>query len=198
MPETIIEPTREHAVKIRDLLKHGLRGGTGKPEPGDMCVEQCVCYALGEPNSDEPTCVGKAVRSFKISLNDSDWSSNAARAKGMARIAIAQLGSNKINQNIFVKELALATIRRIVPIALRAAAGMHGLPAEHKPKLEDHAAKCEAATKLDAAIAASYAASYAARAAIAKDEVLSLMAEIGAEALQKAGSPGCQWLDVID
>jgi hypothetical protein len=40
----------------------------------------------------------------------------------MRRIAIAQLGSDTIDQTVFVKELALATIRKIVPIALKAAA----------------------------------------------------------------------------
>lgn len=105
----------------------------------------------------------------------------------MRRIAIAQLGSNEIDQNVFVKELALATIRKIVPIALRAAAGMPG-NAKHKDSLQEHANKCEQVETLDAA---SYAASYAAR-----DSVLNLMAEIGVEALQKAGSPGCEWLDL--
>jgi hypothetical protein len=128
-----------------------------------MCVEAAVCYALGLPHSDNPPCVGEAVRSFKIALNDSDWSSPKARAIGMRRIAIAQLGSNEIDQSVFVKELALATIRKIVPLALRAAAGMKGLPAEHKLKLEGAALECEQVTyDFDAARAASYAASDAA------------------------------------
>jgi hypothetical protein len=49
-----------------------------------MCVEAAVCYALGLPHSDNPPCVGYAVRQYKIRLNDSNWSSNEARAKGHA------------------------------------------------------------------------------------------------------------------
>ena len=58
-----------------------------------MCVEAAVCYAYDLPHSDKPPCVGNAVREFKIRLNDCNWSSSKARARGMRRIAIAQLGS---------------------------------------------------------------------------------------------------------
>src|SRR5690348_1343442 len=111
-----ITPTRETAKKILDLLKHGLTHGKGTQEPGKMCVEAVVCCAMGLPHSDDPPCVAPAVRSFKIELNDSSWSSNIARANGLCRLAIAQLGSNEIDQAIFVKEVALAAIRKVVPI----------------------------------------------------------------------------------
>jgi hypothetical protein len=159
-----IKPTRDHAIKIIDLLKHGLTHGKGDPEPGAMCVEAAVCYAMGLPHGDEPPCVAPDVRSFKIALNDSVWSSNMARANGLRRLAIAQLGSNEIDQCVFAKELALATVRKIVPIALRAAAKLQD-DKQHKEALENHASKCEAATDRDAARAASDAARYAARAA---------------------------------
>ena len=204
--------TRELAEKVRDVVSAGLVCGKGEPIPGRMCVEAAVCYAMGLPHSDEPTCVGQAVRSFKIALNDSNWSSDMARANGMKRIAIAQLGSIEIDQNQFTKELALATIRRILPIVLRAAAKLHH-EQKHIDALNDSATACEtcddaaadaaarsaanaANAAANAANAAAYAAAYAARSA-ARDEVLSLMAEIGVEALQKCGSPGCEFLDVI-
>src|SRR5690348_10965698 len=175
MREREMQLNKEIATKVLSVVDAGLVRGVGKPVPGKMCVEAAVNFALGLPHSDEPPCVGYAVRSFKIALNDSNWSSDAARTKGMRKLAIAQLGSNEIDQGAFVKELALATVRRIVPLALRAAAGMPG-NAAHKDSLEQHAKACESAKDLDAASyaaraasdaasAASYAARYAASAA---------------------------------
>lgn len=108
-----------------------------------MCVEAAVCCALGLPHSDEPTCVGEAVRSAKIVLNDSAWSSDKARAKGMRRIAIAQLGSDKIDQLKFSTTLAELTIRKILPKALRIVAQLQTV-LEHQQKLNEAADRCEA------------------------------------------------------
>jgi hypothetical protein len=207
------KPTKQTAIKILELLKHGLVKGKGIPEPGKMCVEAAVCYAMGLPHDDNPPCVAPAVRAFKIALNDSNWSSNAARAKGLQRIAIAQLGSENIDQVFFAKELARLIIQRIVSIALWAAAKQNP---KHAAKLEDAAVRCEkegtkeaatftASTAADAAYAATYAAAYAATyaaayaayAAYAGDEVLFLAAEIGVEVLQICKSPGCKWLSLI-
>src|SRR5688572_33015278 len=110
------------AKKVLWVVDQGLVHGLGVPEPGKLCVEAAVCYAMGLPHSDEPSCVGKAVRAFKIRLNDSRWSSNEARTKGMRKLAIAQLGSEEIDQQAFAKLVCEGAIRRIVPIALRAAA----------------------------------------------------------------------------
>jgi hypothetical protein len=135
-------PTREHAAKIIELLQHGLVEGVGKPEPGKMCVEAAVCYALGEPHGDTPTCVGSAVRAFKIRLNDAKWPSNQARADGLREIAIAQLGSNEIDQREFAKRVTLKVIQQITPIALRSAA--KAVPA-HEVALNAAATACEVA-----------------------------------------------------
>jgi hypothetical protein len=147
-----------------------------------MCVEAAVCYALGQPHGDEPECVNDAVRWFKIRLNDAKWSSNKARAVGMRRLAIAQLGTNdpSFDEKRFVEVLVEQTIRQIVPHALRVA----GKTAkdEHKALLEEAAVRCERdgdseaarnAKKADAAYAytacaasaAAYAAAHAAHAA---------------------------------
>ncbi len=82
-----------------------------------------------------------------------------ARSNGLKRLAIAQLGSNEIDEQIFVKELVLATVRRIVPEALRAAARVNP---SHSEALEKHALTCADVKDLNAARAASYAASCAA------------------------------------
>jgi hypothetical protein len=99
------QPTEELCSRIISLLSHGLVAGLGTPEPGKMCVEAAVCAAMNLPHSDSPACIGDAVRSFQIRLNDSSWSSEQERAKGLKRLAIAQLGSDKISQEEFSKKV---------------------------------------------------------------------------------------------
>lgn len=112
-------PTIKTAHKIIDILSHGLSSGLGTPKPGEMCVEAAVCYAMDLPHSDKPNCVAESIRKFKIGLNDCNWSSNQARANGLRKLAVAQLGSNTINENLFVSELALGIIRKILPVILK-------------------------------------------------------------------------------
>ena len=45
----MIEITEAVALKVRDTVAAGLSNGLGNPEPGQMCVEAAVCYALGLP-----------------------------------------------------------------------------------------------------------------------------------------------------
>jgi hypothetical protein len=87
--------------KFISLIPYGFVKGKGKPEPGKMCIEAALCYSMGLPHNDDPPCVGSSVREYKISLNDCDWESNIIRAKTMAPLGIAQLGSNTLNQDIF-------------------------------------------------------------------------------------------------
>lgn len=101
-----IKINKELAVKVIETVKPGLCHGLGDPEPGKMCVEAAVNYACGLPHGDSPSCVGNVVRDFKINLNDQAWSTNKKRANGMIKIAIAQLGSNKLDQNKF-RELVI-------------------------------------------------------------------------------------------
>src|SRR5579864_5625503 len=78
--------------KFDEILSRGLSSGLGKRD-GQMCVEAAVCAALNLPHGDSPTYVTPAIRAFKIALNDSAWSSEAARASGLRRLGIAQVGS---------------------------------------------------------------------------------------------------------
>lgn len=96
------------AKKVNEVVSKGLVCGLGTQEPGKMCVEAAVCYAMGLEHSDQPSCVDGEVRTFKIFLNDNDWSSNMARAKGLKKVAIAQLGSVQCKSSfgdIFNKKL---------------------------------------------------------------------------------------------
>lgn len=214
----MLELNETIARKVLTTVDAGLVRGLGRQKPGAMCIEAAVCFAYGLPHSDQPPCVGSAVRNFKIRLNDSSWSSDAARAKGMRKLAIAQLGSDVIDQKAFAKLVVEGSIRQIVPIALRAAASRNP---KHADALEAAAVRCEqegtgeaakfarsvaqkarhdaAADAYAAAAADAYADAYAAAyAAAARDRVLTICAEIGLQALITLKSPGCEYLWLCD
>lgn len=157
----------------------------GKPIPGQMCIEAAVCFAYGLPHSDNPPCVGYAVRSMKISLNDSKWSSNTARTAGMRALSVAQLGSDAIDQVAFMKLVAEGLIRRVAPMALRAAASLQ--PEPHKAKLLAAADRCERDGNAAAADAAA-----------ARDGVLMVVADVILQALITLKSPGVQYMYLLD
>lgn len=99
------EVGEELAKRVLYMVDAGLVCGVGEPVRGKMCIEAAVSYAMGEEHGDEPSCVHVSVRGAKIHLNDEDWSNNKARAKGMRRIAVAQLGSKNIDHKLFVATL---------------------------------------------------------------------------------------------
>jgi hypothetical protein len=138
-----IEITKDVVTKLLEVVDAGLVDGMGKPVPGQMCVEAAVCYALGLPHSDNPQCVAPSLRSLKIRLNDSAWSSNAARAKGLRRLAVIQLGSkDHLDAKEFAIRCAELATKTCVPAALRAAASIHK-DAKHVQALRDAANRCE-------------------------------------------------------
>jgi hypothetical protein len=208
--------TKPLVTKLLSVVDAGLCSGKGRPEPGFMCIEAAVCYALDLPHSDDPPCVSPAVRAVKIALNDSAWSSKAARAKGMRKLAVAQLGTKGVINDVeFARALAEETIRLMVPRALRIVAPL--IPS-HSDKLEAAAVRCETDGNYDAArdaaIAASYAsaamaaraardaasaASYAASAASAamakaRDRELAFFADLVLEVLIALKAPGAKWV----
>jgi len=160
-----IQITRDNASKVLEVVDAGLCKGLGNPVPGKMCVEAAVCYALGLPHGDDPSCVAPALRSLKIKLNDKSWSSNAARAKGLRRLAVAQLGSaGHLDEKEFVKRIATHAISVSVPLALRSAASIHK-NAEHRAALIEAAVRCEKEQTKQAALDARNTAADAADAA---------------------------------
>src|ERR1700722_17522478 len=129
--------TKSIARKVLSVVDAGLIKGAGNADknnrgkPGAMCVEAAVCYALDLPHGDDPACVSRALRSLKIKLNDSNWSSAKARAAGLRRLAVAQLGSrDHVDDNEFANRVAELAIRTSVPLALRAAASINKNPAD--------------------------------------------------------------------
>jgi hypothetical protein len=213
------------ARRVLETVDAGLCSGLGEPVPGQMCVEAAVCFALGMPHGDKPECVAAEDRAA-ISLNDARWSSARARAVGLRRVAVMQLGTAGMDRTEWTRIVVELTIRRIVPEALRAAA-RHG--PSHAKALEDAAVRCErdgneaaawnardvarAAAAYEAAdavvdalvastltthLAAAYAVSAAERGVGVCDRVLLITARILEEAYERTGSPGLDLLREIE
>jgi hypothetical protein len=112
--------TKALAIRVLNVVDAGLVDGVGDPEPGKMCVEAAVSYAMGEPHTDRPTCVHPRLRQFKIWLNDGPWDSDLARTKGLREIAIAQLGSvNTLNWELFQRDLSDLVLNKFSGAALK-------------------------------------------------------------------------------
>lgn len=192
-----MEINRELAAKVLEIVDAGLVKGMGRPEPGKMCVEAAVNYAMGRPHGDDPSCVSPALRRLKITLNDKNWSSTAARARGLRRLAIAQLGSrDTLDEKEFVRRVAESVVRKQVPIALRAAASKQKDDGKREALLAA-AERCEKEGTREAALGAKKAADAAADAAPAKrDEKLAEFAEDVVQILVDMKAPGCEWLDL--
>ncbi len=101
------------------LLKRGLSKGVGRRD-GKMCIEAAICTILNLPHGDEPGCVASSVRSFKITLNDANWSSDEARAAGLRDLGLAQLGSlGVVDDRDFCRAMAERTTRVLIPKLFR-------------------------------------------------------------------------------
>jgi hypothetical protein len=146
--------------KLKEIIPQGLVYGLGKPKPGELCVEAAICLALGEPHGDEPSCVHDVDRDFSIALNDAKWSSEKARAEALLPLAIAQLGTAGKDRTKWIKRIAEGTIRKILPMALRAAAKKKPEFAEAEElerfaeELEKVAVRCEKEGTREAVLAA--------------------------------------------
>lgn len=114
--------TKALARKVLGVVDKGLTRGLGKPEPGKMCVEAAICYAFGWEHGDDPECVTDAVRDYKVQVNDQNWSSKAARAKGMRRAAVAQLGSESLKEGRFQRRVIRLSASTVLPPVVLAVA----------------------------------------------------------------------------
>jgi hypothetical protein len=140
-------------AKFDLLLERGLSRGLGATS-GQMCIEAAICHTLGLPHNDDPQCVAESVRCFKIALNDSNWSSPQARAKGLRDLGLAQLGSKGIvSDKDFVTILSRKVIQVLIPKLFR--------QIFTNQECLDVANRCETEGTSTAAIAAANAASAA-------------------------------------
>lgn len=178
--------TAEQVQKILSLIDKGLTSGLGENKPGQMCIEAVICHVLEGRQSDRPQCVAPVLRSLKIRLNDANWSSNQARARGMRRLGLAQLGSaGVLDETEFCRRVVDYALRKSTPRALRSAASIC--------KDEKHkAALCEAADRCEKE--GTRQAAYAAAKKTAHDLSLAGYAEDIVQILIEMKAPGCQWL----
>ena len=187
--------TTKQVQKIITTVDAGLCSGVGQPVPGSMCVEAAVCYGMGLPHGDRPTCVSPALRSLKITLNDSRWSSYEARARGLRKLAVLQLGTKEgFNDVEFATRVARLAVKVIAPRAKEyaaadadAAADAYAATYAAAAARSSAYAATSAATSADADAAASatYAAS-AARAAAYADAYAAVHAAVHAASARAA------------
>ena len=196
------------ARKVLEVVDKGLVKGLGNPEPGKMCVEAAVNYAMGLPHGDSPQCVGRSVRDFKIALNDSYWSSDKARTEGLRKLAIAQLGSDTLNQDDFTEKLGYRCMTTVLPLivgnALKEDAENEFVKKNVDSKqLEIVVSQLEKAKTFEEAktlvrqIRNIYSA-YALKNPRFTDKILNLIAQAGLDTLIEMKSPGIKWLDICE
>lgn len=143
--------TEQNAIRVLEVVDKGLTYGLGNPKPGKMCVEAAVCFAFGERHDDNPKCVDGYLVGFKIDLNDQEaWKSKLSRARGLRRLAIAQLGTaDKFDDVRFQKLVIDLVARTILPNMIRADASrkdyfqIGGEFDDFKEEAEELAAKLE-------------------------------------------------------
>ena len=141
--------------KFNEICDRGLSAGIGDRN-GQMCIEAAVCAALDLPHGDDPQCVSASVRGFKIALNDAMWSSPQARAAGLRKLGIAQVGSKGVVGDAdFSRRLSEKVIRKLIPAIFRDLF-------KDNPACLAAADRCEQDGSADAADVAAYAAAYAA------------------------------------
>lgn len=158
-----MEITEALAMQVLEVVNLGLARGSGGTEPGEMAIEEATLYALDLSRRD-PLPFGAAVTDYLSVLNYSDawvarddWTLNKTRAEGLRRAAIAQLGSDTIDQGAFAKYVVAQIIRRVLPIALRAPASSSIAENEEFPPikmLEVVAGWCETRQELNGGWAA--------------------------------------------
>jgi hypothetical protein len=180
--------------RILETVDAGLVCGMGVPIPGQMCVEAAVCYGLNLPHGDDPLCVASAVRELKIMLNDSSWSSNAARAKGLRRLAIAQLGTREnFDMITFVQRVAVEALALARESDSASAVDYAESAVRFDPFLGS--AVTAAVNACTAVRRAAFAISYKSRGGtLAYDGVLADFAEKVVQILISMGTPGSKFL----
>lgn len=195
--------------KFDEILSRGLCKGLGEKN-GQMCIEAAITCALDLPFDDSPICVTEDIQRFKISLNDSNWSSPVARANGLRDLGIAQLGSKDvIFEKTFSDLLYGKMLRVFIPTLFREIFPKKSICLDLVAKLETSAdlsfdlinAIYEAASYVDYNAAEAVWANcpaimarYANLCSKFPDKYLLLCAQLALETLKELKSPGCEWI----
>ena len=178
-----------------DISTLVLQAGSHSTREAGLCAMEAVAWLANEPHSDAPACTCPVIASFVRAINDTMPSEE--RQKLVAYLP--RLIGTQVDTAAKVKRaelIALATIRTIVPIALRAI-GLN----DHADKLacfdgtlsaasaaSDAASRAASDAASDASFAARYAASAAHSASYAADDAASYTASLAASAASDAAS----------
>lgn len=182
--------TERDVREVLRIIDFGLcsQASTDNPTVGKMTVQQAVCLVFKEPHWARPSCVAALLHQFTDRLNDARWSSNASRARGLRRLAVAPLGTaDRLDQMLLAKELSRTMIVNLIPRVFRILAELFEAP--YSTELLDAAKKCEREGTLNMASeaqTASLLACAAAQAGKTIDSRLSKWAEQAARSAQAA------------
>jgi hypothetical protein len=186
-----VKTADEFPVFVAERFGGKLMKGAHTPN-GKACVHEAINVFEGRKWSDSP-----GERIDLRGVNDASWSTDELRTEHMLRVALAVWdwpNWSTERRQAFARRVASETIRRVLPLALRAAASVHP-DAEQKAALNAAADKCaddgtwaaasESAWAAEAAAAAARAAAAAAaRAAAESDAPLIAIADIFVEAAE--------------
>lgn len=143
---------------VRNLIatiNPGLARFCNKENPQDKDLRAAIVAALGDEAYRLNSLISPVVAAFD--LCDANWSTDQARAKGLMRLAVAQMGSyGALDQSGFVHNVVKIATSHMLPKALRQVAGVLVSPSL-RTELECAAVNCECLPGLDAAIAAAAA-----------------------------------------
>jgi hypothetical protein len=167
----------------------GITQGVGKKQ--QFCVEAAIDMATkgndADPNQaeDDPPCVDSDLRSFKIDLNDQDWSSPRARARGLRDVGIAQLGTANRNFSFgrFISDLSERLTAQLIE-RIYAKDGAKGV-AESISTLQEFE-NCSDSGDFLSILRREFD--------LKKDVALNMVASASAEVLIEMGTPGGKWL----
>lgn len=178
--------TKFDVPKFDAILARGLSAGKGEQE-GQMCIEAAICSTLGLPHGDDPGCVAVSVRSFKIALNDKNWSSPQARAAGLRDLGLAQLGSQGTVDSVeFSKRLSHKVISILLPMFIRELFPLNQALLDAAIVCEKEGTSASARALYTAAVSAAYAGG---------DKYLLLDAKLALDVLKELNSPGVALLN---
>jgi hypothetical protein len=120
------EITEELARKVLAIIDKELSEPLFQPRIAFVSVEGPLCDVLSRPrpspSSDGLGWASPALRILTGCLHECRWTSSKARAEGLRRLALAQLGSHALDDREFARRVAEMTIRTVLPRALRAVA----------------------------------------------------------------------------
>ncbi len=180
-----VKITKEHVFNIVDKIDRqgGLPRGLTDTVNGNtsLCVEAVINHVVHqEYGQDNPACVSPLIRSLSISLNDDySWSSPYCRGEGLKRLAIAQLGSNSLDQEELERKL-VEKLRHVFLNSTRID--------QLVPRLYSH--YLSSATTSEILFNAIRVNSY-------NNQNLTELAEVVVSVLKEMNCPGTKFLDLV-